>query len=153
MWFALRSRDNQPYRILTTVDIAWIRKMFSSVFNAIHGVVTLFIGVFKICFKLISVSCSWALLLCIIVIFALSRYYRLRKPASNITERCFSSKSRSETDESIIEWWPIANRAACLDELENSKSAIEKVNQMKWADCGAKCKETFFISEIGQRFK
>lgn len=76
-----------------------------------------------------------------IVIFALSRYFRLKQPNlprnlvdafggnQHIDRQCSTRQQQIRSDSSdTIEWWPIANRAACLDSVENSRSAIEKVS-------------------------
>lgn len=79
-----------------------------------------------------------------IVIFALSRYFRLKQPNlprnlvdaiggnQHIGRQCSTRHQQIRCNSSdTIEWWPIANRAACLDSVENSRSAIEKVSQNK----------------------
>lgn len=76
-----------------------------------------------------------------VVIFVLSRYFRLKQPNlpqniidaiggnQHIDRQCSMGLQQSRSDSSdMTEWWPIANRAACLDSLENSRSAIEKVS-------------------------
>lgn len=81
-----------------------------------------------------------------LLIYVLSRYFRLKQPnlPGNIEDAihgCNSNTTRhskdmnnqlsndyeNHRDSTAMEWWPIANRAACLDSVENSRTAIEKV--------------------------
>lgn len=77
-----------------------------------------------------------------VIIYALSRYFRLKQPnlpknlidaiggIQHIERVCSTGQYNHRCDSSDpSEWWPIANRAACLDSIENSRSAIEKVSQ------------------------
>lgn len=92
-------------------------------------------------YHLASVTSLGVLLIIGLVIFVLSRYFRLKQPNlspnifdaiggnQHIDRQCSTGPqiNRCSSNEPI-EWWPIANRAACLDNLENSRSAIEKVS-------------------------
>lgn len=78
-----------------------------------------------------------------VIIYGLSRYFRLKQPnlpknlidaiggSQNIDRKYLTGhdSQRCGSIDFIPEWWPIANRAACLDSIENSRSAIEKVSQ------------------------
>lgn len=116
--------------------------MISSIFYAMLAVILFVLDVVKFLYKLTKISCSWLTVVTVLLIVVLSRYFRLKKPPTAIVDCILGSSLMSTdagavtavnqyTDEqtTAIEWWPIANRAACLDALENSKSAIEKVRK------------------------
>lgn len=83
-----------------------------------------------------------------IVIFVLSRYFRLKQPnlPANLIDaiggnqhidsrQCSTGQQQQPircNSSDTVEWWPIANKAACLDSVENSRTAIEKVSQDLW---------------------
>lgn len=90
---------------------------------------------------------SLGFLFCVgIVIFVLSRYFRLKQPnlPANLSDaiggnqhidsrQCSTGQEQQQqlrcNSSDTIEWWPIANKAACLDSVENSRTAIEKVSR------------------------
>lgn len=86
-----------------------------------------------------------------LLIYVMCRYFRLKQPnlPGNIEDAirgCNSNPTshpkdmnnlvsndncyQSRRDSMAMEWWPIANRAACLDSVENSRTAIEKVRNV-----------------------
>lgn len=74
------------------------------------------------------------LLLCI-VIYLLSRYFRLKQPnlPQNLVNAIAGIRNRLMDTErqqcvKISDCGPIANRAGCLDSIENSRSAIQNVS-------------------------
>lgn len=87
-----------------------------------------------------------------LLIYVLSRYFRLKQPNlpgniedairgcnSNLTSHTkdmnnhVSNHYKNHRDSTSMEWWPIANRAACLDSVENSRTAIEKVRNILYS--------------------
>lgn len=101
-----------------------------------------FISAIGLIYDLASATSLGVLLIVGLVIFVLSRYFRLKQPKltqnivdaidgnQHINRQCSTGPRNARCNSSdMIEWWPIANRAACLDNLENSRSAIEKVSR------------------------
>lgn len=108
--------------------------MISSILYSVLTAVIFIVDIIKFCYKLTNTNCSWFLLLSIFLLVSLLlRYFRLKQPPPNTINIIFGDDGTNERnrDSGIhsIEWWPIANRAACLDALENSKSGIEKVGK------------------------
>lgn len=109
--------------------------MISSIFSLIFKVVVLVIKAIGLLYHLASATNFAVLLICSVIIFLLSRFFRLKQP--NVPEHLtvaidgghhqYNDKQCFHTNDTV-EWWPIANRAACLDNVENSQSAIEKVS-------------------------
>lgn len=99
------------------------------------------IKVITLVYNLASATSLGFLIIVGAIVFALSRYFRLKQPElpQNLIEAIGGNQfiekqhttghqnNRSECNETV-EWLPIANRAACLDSVENSRSAIEKVS-------------------------
>lgn len=98
---------------------------------------------FYVCANATSLQIVFAISL---LIYVLSRYFRLKQPnlPGNIEDAIrgcnsqttshlkdmnnqLSNDYQNQRDSTAMEWWPIANRAACLDSVENSRTAIEKV--------------------------
>lgn len=115
--------------------------MISSLLNFIFKTFVFIIRTIRLFYHLANVTSLGFILFVGIVIFVLSRYFRLKQPKlpQNLIDaiggnqhndrQCSSGQQnhRSESNDTV-EWWPIANRAACLDSLENSRSAIENVS-------------------------
>lgn len=99
-------------------------------------------------FKVINLFYIWAnatnlriILAIALLIYVLCRFYRLKQPIlkSNIIDAICGHNQQIDKNNHLsnhrcnsvesMEWWPIANRAACLDSVENSRSAIEKVGK------------------------
>lgn len=108
-------------------------KMISTILYSVLAAVVFILDVVKFCYKLTKIGCSWLAVVTVLLIVVLTRYFRLKKPPSAVVDCILGNAISSSTgahrhDEmTSIDWWPIANRAACLDALENSKTAIEKV--------------------------
>lgn len=116
-------------------------KMISSLLSFIVNVFVFIIKAIGLIYHLASVTSLGVLLIIGLIIFVLSRYFRLKQPNlsenivdaiggnQHIARQCSTGPqiNRCSSNEPI-EWWPIANRAACLDNLENSRSAIQKVS-------------------------
>lgn len=98
-----------------------------TVFYSLIAAIVFIIDIVKFCYKITKIGLSWATLVTVLVIIILSRYFRLRRPSPKIVDAILGSNDNSTKGDNTAEWWPIANRAACLDGLENSRSAIEKV--------------------------
>lgn len=117
--------------------------MISSLFNLVVKLFVLILKAFGLLYHLASATNFAVLLIFGVIVFVLSRCFRLKQPAlpehlvraihgginANGNGRCFNNTNSNATVECY--WTPIANRAACLDNVENSKSAIEKVSQLK----------------------
>lgn len=102
--------------------------MIMTIFYSFVAVILFCIDIVKFCYKLTKIGLSWATLVTVLVIIILSRYFRLRRPSQKFVDDILGGDNGTSIgDNTSNEWWPIANRAACLDGLENSKSAIEKV--------------------------
>lgn len=112
--------------------------MISSLFNLIFKLFVLILKAFGLLYHLASATNFGVLLIFSVIIFVLSRCFRLKQPTvpeylahaiggrhQHIDRQCFNNIN-SNTAECC--WIPIANRAACLDNVENSQSAIEKVS-------------------------
>lgn len=80
-----------------------------------------------------------------LLIYVMCRYFRLKQPnlPGNIEDAIRGcnrnpkdinnhvlNDCQNHRDSTAMEWWPIANRAACLDSVENSRTAIEKVRNI-----------------------
>lgn len=114
-----------------------LEKMISSLFNLIVKLFVLILKAFGLLYHLASATNFTGLLILGVIVFVLSRWFRLKQPTlpehlahtihggGDGGRQCFSN-----TNSNAMEccWTPIANRAACLDNVENSKSAIEKVS-------------------------
>lgn len=98
-----------------------------TIFYSVLATVLFVIDVVNFCLKLTKIGFSWATIVTVLLIVILTRYFRLRRPPANIVNHIFDGESSAPNADHSVDWWPIANRAACLDGLENSKSAIEKV--------------------------
>lgn len=117
--------------------MSWSWKMISSLFNLIVKLFVLILKAFGLLYHLASATNFAVLLILGVIVFVLSRCFRLKQPSlpehlahaiyggGDGRRQCFHN-----TNSSAMEccWTPIANRAACLDNVENSKSAIEKVS-------------------------
>lgn len=116
-------------------------KMISSLFTSIFKVTLFMIKAIGFVYHLASATNLGFLFICGIGIFLLSRYFRLKQPnlpknianaidgSQHIDRKCSAGHQISQIDSNdAIEWCPIANRAACLDHVENSRSAIENVS-------------------------
>lgn len=74
----------------------------------------------------------------VLALIALCRYFRLKQPIDVpkqlIDAICGSesTKVQGHIGDRIIGWWPIANRGACFDGVENSRSAIENVCKINY---------------------
>lgn len=117
--------------------------MISSLFNLIFKIFVLVLKAFGLLYHLASATNFGVLLIFSAIVFVLSRCFRLKQPAvpehlvhaidgggsggrhQHIDRQCFNN-TNSNTAECC--WAPIANRAACLDNVDNSQSAIEKVS-------------------------
>lgn len=133
--------------ILVSCRCHGLEKMISSLFSLIFKVFILIIKAFGLLYHLVSATNFGVLLIFSAIVFVLSRCFRLKQPNipeylahainggggddvgrtnhhQHIDRQCF--KTNSNTTECC--WTPIANRGACLDNVENSKSAIEKVS-------------------------
>lgn len=117
--------------------LSW--KMISSLLNWFCKVFVLLIKAIGLLYHLASATNFAALLICGVIVFVLSRWFRLKQPKhlpdhlataidgyhhQHHDRQCFHEHSNT----AMVQWWPIANRAACLDNVENSQSAIEKVS-------------------------
>lgn len=118
--------------------------MISSLLSFIFKTFVFIIRAIRFFYHLANVTSLGFILLVGIVIFVLSRYFRLKQPNlsqnlidaiggnQHIDRQCSTGQQNQRCDSNdTIEWWPIANRAACLDSVENSRSAIEKVSLPK----------------------
>lgn len=120
--------------------------MISSLLSFIFKTIWFVFHAIKLIYQLVSATSLGFILIFAIIIFVLSRYFRLKQPnlPKNIIDaiggnqqlindrQCSTGQQNIHCESSDInEWWPIANRAACLDSVENSCSAIEKVSQQK----------------------
>lgn len=112
--------------------------IFKTVWFVFHAI--------KLIYQLVSATSLGFILIFAIIIFVLSRYFRLKQPnlPKNIIDaiggkqefindrQCSTGQQNIQCESNdMTDWWPIANRAACLDSVENSRSAIEKVSQEK----------------------
>lgn len=109
--------------------------MISSILYSVLAAIVFVLDVVKFCYKSTKISCSWLAIVTVLLIVLLTRYFRLKKPPSAVVD-CILGNAEADTggnhhDKTTAMGWPIANRAACLDALENSKSAIEKVSKAK----------------------
>lgn len=113
------------------------------------------IRVISFVYHLANTTSLGFILIIAIVICVLSRYFRLKQPnlpqnlidaiGSNqhIDRQCLTGQVNQRCHASdALEWWPIANRAASLDSIENSRSAIEKVSHNSYS---GKLKKPFNI--------
>lgn len=102
------------------------------------------IRVISLFYHLANITSLGFVLAIALVIFVLSRYFRLKQPnlpqhlvdaigsSQPIERQYLTGQQKNHCDSSdTVEWWPIANRAASLDSIENSRSAIEKVSHRK----------------------
>lgn len=107
--------------------------MFSGVFSVIRFA----IKCIKLFYRLTNATGLSILLVVTAIVIALCRYFRLKQPTEVpqqiIDAFCGGNETMQHScnNDTVepIGWWPIANRGACLDSLENSRSAIEKVGK------------------------
>lgn len=92
--------------------------------------------ILMIAFNIIKFIYSWTYATSIRIILAfpfmiyvLCRYFRLKQP--NLPTTLENAICGNQHGCNSMEWWPIANRAAGLDSVENSRTAIEKVGTIK----------------------
>lgn len=124
--------------------------MISSLFNLIFKIFLLILKAFGLLYHLASATNFSVLLIFSVFVFVLSRCFRLKQPAlpehlahaidggscdggRHANHQHAYGRLCSNTNSNAMEccWTPIANRAACLDNVENSQSAIEKVSQLQ----------------------
>lgn len=112
--------------------------MISSLLNWIFKVFVLLIKAISLLYHLASATNFAVLLICCVIVFVLSRWFRLKQPIlpEHLTIAIDGRRHQHDnqqycctnTNTAVVQWSPIANRAACLDNVENSQSAIEKVS-------------------------
>lgn len=117
-------------------------KMISSVLTLIFKAFVVIIKTIRLVYNLASATSLGFVLIFGIVVFLLSRYFRLKQPIlpqhlidaigggnQHNDRQCSTGQHNIRGNSSdTIEWLPIANRAACLDNVENSRTAIENVS-------------------------
>lgn len=111
--------------------------MISSFFHLILGICLFILKAIELFYQIASVTSLRIVIILGILVYVLSRYFRLKQPIlpQNLVDAICGNQhiSNQTTDEqehqqsNLNQWWPIANRAGCLDSIENSRSAIEKV--------------------------
>lgn len=114
--------------------------MISSLLSFLFKVFLFVYRAIRLFYHLASATSLGLILLVGIFVFALSRYFRLKQPnlpqnifdaigSQHINRQCSTGQQNLRCDSNdTFSWWPIANRAACLDSIENSRSAIENVS-------------------------
>lgn len=88
----------------------------------------------RIICKLACVGFPWFLFTSISLLLILTRYFKLKKPSPKIVESVLGEQIDGVNYKDFEDVWPVANRGASLDALENSATAIKKVR------IGAQCR-------------
>lgn len=112
--------------------------MISSFVHLILRICLFILKAIELFYQIASVTSLRIVFILGILVYILSRYFRLKQPIlpQNLIDAICGNQrisNQSSTHEqehqqcSLNQWWPIANRAGCLDSIENSRSAIEKV--------------------------
>lgn len=104
-------------------------KMFITLAQFALTVFVFILNGLRILCKLACVGFPWFLFASMSLVLILSRYFKLKKPARKIIEQIVGEKidGININSKESIDYWPIANRGASLDALENSATAIKKV--------------------------
>lgn len=138
----LRRLNKVTGRIFGVVVVIKQMKMISSALTLIFKAFVFIINTIRLVYHLASATSLGFVFILGIAVFLLSRYFRLKQPiltqnlidaigrGNQHTDRQCSTGQHNYRDNSsdTIAWLPIANRAACLDNVENSRSAIENVS-------------------------
>lgn len=111
--------------------ISAVFRLFKMLFTlaqcAITAVVFALNGLRIVC-KLACVGFPWFLFTSVSLLLILSRYFKLKRPAKKVVDNILGEEIDGVNyNREAIDYWPIANRGASLDALENSGTAVRKV--------------------------
>lgn len=81
----------------------------------------------RIVCKLACVGFPWFLFSSIASLLILTRYLKLRRPPPKVVDDVLGEQIDGVNFKEYADVWPVANRGASLDALENSATAVKKV--------------------------
>lgn len=85
------------------------------------------INLLRVLCKLACVGFPWFLFSSIIMLLVLMRYLKLKRPLPKVVDEILGEQIDGVNFKEHSDVWPVANRGASLDALENSATAIKKV--------------------------
>lgn len=100
--------------------------MFSVAQCALTVIVFVLNGLRLVC-KLACVGFPWFFFATVSLLLILSRYLKLKRPCEKHAVTILGEEIDGSNCKDVTDVWPIANRGASLDALENSETAIKKV--------------------------
>lgn len=110
--------------------ISAVFRLFKMLFTLAQCAITALVftlnGLRIVC-KLACVGFPWFLFTSVSLLLILSRYFKLKRPAKELVDNILGVEIDGVNYREAIDYWPIANRGASLDALENSGTAIRKV--------------------------
>lgn len=110
--------------------ISAVFRLFKMLFTLAQYTITALVftlNSLRIVCKLACVGFPWFIFTSVALLLILSRYFKLKRPVKKNVDNILGVEIDGVNYSEAIDYWPIANRGASLDALENSATAIKKV--------------------------